>query len=410
MFTLSPPACPPPFLKMKRSGTKFNFFIGLLAGFFLVVGVFWVQPSSAATFAAERFEESSPDPQTELVRLRIAALKLKLRLASEKKRDVSPLSSLFKLYDRNRFKGVVEEIRAFPEEERSAAIFLVYGNSLFFLGKKEGAVAAYQQAYRRAKNSGEKAAAMANFGLVLSTKGAWEQAIDWLTRALEIDRTTDNWLGQGTALSLLGDLYYQTGDRIKGAAAHIEALEIAETIPIPWLEARQLTLLANLYILDHTLDIAQKYHSKALVLYRKLDDPLGEALSLDGLSVIGKDQKRFDPALRSQSRALDIYKRLGDRLSQAKALINLALIYREQGAFQKALGRAGEALEIREVLGDTNGMAHTEGTIGTIYEKKGDLAEAVRHMESAMALFRKTGASQQIHAVELQIQRLRDQM
>ncbi len=396
---------------MKRSGSSFNFFLGLFILLWFSGGMLWMCPFHDAAFAAERFKAGAdPDKKGELFQLRIDALKRRLRLAKENKGDAEHLSSLVKLYDENRFERVLDTVRAFPIEEKSAAIFLLSGNSFFFLGEKEEAVAAYQEAYRRTKKTRDKAAAMANFALVLSTKGKWEQAIGWLTRALEIDRTTDNWLGQGTALSLLGDLYFQAGDREKGAAAHIEALEIAETIPIPWLEARQLTLLANLYTRDHILDIAQDYHEKALTLYRKLDNPLGEALSLDGLSVIDKDEKRFDLALTAQISALDIYKKLGDRPSQAKALIHLGLIHREKGAFEKALESAEEALEIREILGDTNGMAHTEGTIGTIYEKKGELSRAVDHLERAMALFKKTGASPQIHAVELQIQRLRDQM
>ncbi|MFQ5580306.1 MAG: tetratricopeptide repeat protein [Nitrospiria bacterium] len=395
---------------MKRPEIIIKVLVGVFALFLCLGGV---RPSLFCweVLAAEPFEAGAgSDQKAELVRLKINALKLKLRLSKARKRDGSFLSSLYKLYGENKFKAVVDEIRALPEAERSVAGFLLYGNSLFFLGEKEGAVASYQEAYRRTEDTHEKAAAMANFGLVLSTQGAWAQASHWLARALEIDRTTDNWLGQGVALSLLGDLYFQSGDTKNGAAAHIEALEIAETIPIPWLEARQLTLLANLYFLDHVLDLAREYHAKALVRYRKLDDPIGEAVSLDGLSVIDKDQKRLDPARVSQLGALAIYKRLGDRPSEAKALLNLALIYREGGRFQKALASAVEALEIREGLGDVNGMAHTEGTIGTIYEKKGALAEALLHMERAMAHFRKTGASQQIHAVELQIQKIRDQM
>jgi len=340
--------------------------------------------------------------------LQIKKAKRSLRLAGAGGKP--PYASLQKLYGQNRFEALLREAASLKESEKDAPVFLIEGNSLFFLGRLEAAVSAYQEAFRRAARPEEKAAALSNFGLVFSEKGRWKDAIHWLEKALEIDRASDNWQGQGIVLSLLGNFYLQSGNPEKGSSAHIESLEIAETIPIPWLQARQLSFLGNLYSLDRIFHIAEDDYRKALALYQKLDDPLGEAAALSGLSFVLKDQGAFEDAVAKQAGALSIYQRLGDLKSEIRARVNLSLIYRDQGNFEAAIHAAKLALGLQKRLGDVQGMAETEGTLGTIYQKKGELKEALQHLKKARRHFEEGGASQQIHIVDLSIQAIQDQI
>lgn len=342
-----------------------------------------------------------------LRQLKIGEFKRVLRLSEG---TPEGLSLPLKAYHENRFEKVIEAIEALPPEKKKSAAYLLYGNALLLLGEKEKAVEAYQQAFRRSEIPEEQAAAMANFGVVFSTRGAWREAIDWLERALKIDRAAKEWTAQGVDLSLLGAFYLELGDPAKSSAAHIEALEIAETVPVQWLEARQLTVLGNLYYQDGVLNTAQEYNLKALRLYRTLGNPLGEALSLTGLSFIHKERKELDRALAYQSEALALYQQMNDPMAEATALINLSLIHQDKGEIETAIRLGEKALRIQEKFGNLNGMAHAEGTLGTFYQTKGDLEEAVRHLEKARELFQKGGASQQIHIVDLKIQTLLDQM
>ena len=359
----------------------------------------------AAPFALPS-DEGRETGSARLRQIKIDEFKKLLRLSEGVPEGLSPL---LKSYGENRFKKVIDAVQAVPPGKKNSAVYLLYGNSFFLLGEKEKAVEAYQQAFLRSAVPEEQAAAMANFGVVFSTKGSWNEAIQWLERALKIDRAVQDWTAQGVDLSLLGAFYYELGDTAKGSAAHIEALEIAETIPVRWLEARQSTALGNLYYRDGMLDTAEEYHLKALRLYREIDNPLGEAASLSGLGFIHKDRKAFDRAASYQSEALAIYQQLHDRSSEATALINLALIYQDHGELPTAIQLGEKALRIQEMSGNISGMAHAEGTLGTFYQSKGDLKKAIDHLERAKALFQKAGASQQIHIVDLKIQTLRDQ-
>ncbi len=364
--------------------------------------IFFLGYFVSASFSAEPEQTD----QSRLKSLKIQTLKRKLRLPGPLGKITNYHAGLMHLYDENRFSEIVQ----LPPGEENVRIFFLYGNSFFSLNRMEKAVSAYQQAFRLASSAEEKSAAMANFGLVFSASGRLKEAIIWLEKALEVDRGSDNWPGQGMTLSLLGSFYYQVGETEKGAAAHIESLEIAETIPMPWLEARQLGQMGKLYYLDGTLHLAQNYFQKAVGIYVRQGDPLGEAEALTALSFVHKDLEQFDKALALQEKAFSIYRTLNDLTNKSKVLLNMSLIHRDQGFYLKALDLAEKSLQIQKSVGNLQHLAEIEGTMGTIYEKEGRLVEAISHLQTARDYFIRAGASQQIHIVDLRIQALEDQI
>lgn len=366
-------------------------------------------PWAALLFASE----GTPDHVTEfnLKTRQIAEIKEDLRLSENPDRGRSPLPPfLERAYDENRFEAVVESAAALSEGEKSPALFLLYGNALFFLGKEKEAVEAYQQAYRKAEAPQESAAALANFGMVFYRKGAWKEAAFWLERAAQIDRETRDQAALGADLFFLGAVYSQEGETEKGLEAYLEALRIAESLDDSRLQARALSALGGLHYAARLLDTAMDYHLRALYRYRRIAHLPGEAASLTHLGFILKDQKKFNQALTYQLEALGIHQRLHDPDAEANAFINIGLIYQDQKNFKAAIESVEKALQIKKRMGDLGGMAHTEGTLGTIYQTEGKFHEAIRHLEKARELFQKAGGSQQIHIVELRIQTIRDQM
>lgn len=391
---------------MKSRSYKKTFLLALVAALVAWgVGQWITLPSSA-----RQTEPRVINPDA-LKKVKLEESKRQFRLSERGTNDpASPLPSLLTLYDDNQFQAVSDHIVGLPDDRKNPPLHLLHGNALAFLGKHEDAAAAYQQAYRRAETLQEQAAALANFGLLFSTKRVWKEGIAWTERALAIDRQTGDRQAEGADLALLGTLYYQAGDTAKGSEAHMEALKIAESISDRRLMARQLASIGNLHYLDRSYETALDYQQKALKLYREMENPIGEAVSLTSLSFIYKDQKDFAKALSLQSDALAIHQAGNDLSSQANSHINLALIHQDQGELEKAIGSAEKALKIREEMNDLPGMANVEGTIGTIHQSFGNLPQAIQHLEKSKELFQRGGASQQIHIVDQRIQILRDQM
>ncbi|MDC4222696.1 MAG: tetratricopeptide repeat protein [Candidatus Manganitrophus sp.] len=391
---------------MKSRSYKKTFLFALVAALVVWgVGQRITLPSSARQTEPR---EINPDM---LKKTKLEESKRQFRLSERKTNDpASPLPSLLALYDDNQFQAVSDQIVGLSDDRKNAPLHLLHGNALAFLGKHEEAAAAYQQAYRKAETPQEQAAALANFGLLFSTKRVWKEGITWTERALAIDRQTGDRQAEGADLALLGTLYYQAGDTAKGSEAHMEALKIAESISDRRLMARQLASIGNLHYLDRSYETALDYQQKALKLYRELGNPIGEAVSLTSLSFIYKDRKDFAKALAFQSDALAIHQAGNDLSSQANSHINLALIHQDQGELEKAIGSAEKALKIREEMNDLPGMANVEGTIGTIHQSFGESPPSDRTSREIKRALPKGGASQQIHIVDQRIQTLRDQM
>jgi len=356
------------------------------------------------------FSEPSPAISAQALKdLNLSAFKRELHLPEAERRSLH-YSTLYAHYRKNHFQNIVKEIDLLPVEQQSGAILILYGNSLLILGQESQAISAFHLAFQKADHPKIKSAAMANFALVYSMSKRWKEAVQWLEKALELNRETDDWHAQGLSLSQLGAFYFKLGSADKGAAAHIEALEIAETVPIPWLEARQLGQLASLYYRDQRLPLARDYYQKALKIYKKLDDPLSEAGLRSALSFVYKDLGDFETALKLQLKALVGYQKLQDSRNRSKTWLNLSLLYRDQGQYSDALHAAEEALYIQIPLKNLKKLAEIEGTIGTIHEKKGEFSKALTHLKKARVYFEKTGGSQEIHIVDLRIQMLEDQM
>lgn len=365
---------------------------------------------SLCIFSEAVFSEVLSENTVSLKSLKIAAFKRELRLPEPMALRAPHQAVLYGFYRQNRFQEILQAVDTLSSDQRDVYTLLLYGNSLFLLGQTSQSVAAYQAAFQTSDVPQVQSAALANFALVFSTSQRWAKAVHWLEKALEIDRDADAWQEQGLALSQLGAFYFKLGDAEKGAAAHIEALEIAETIPIPWLEARQLSQLAHLYYRDQTLSLARDYYQKSLKIYETLDDPLSEAGVLSALSFVYKDLSDFDTALSLQFQALAGYRKLQDEDNLSKIWLNLSLLYRDDGQHEEAFHAAEKALHLQSSSGKPGKLAEIEGTIGTIHEKKGEWTKALHHLKKARAYFKKTGASQEIHIVDLRIQALQDRM
>ncbi len=347
---------------------------------------------------------------SELRQLKVEAFKRELRALPPKQAASETYQSFLLAYDENRFEDLVRIFEQLLPTEKDANSWLMFGNTLLFAGQKTDAVSAFQQAFKIAKTPKAKSAALANFGILFSMSDRWDEAASWLEKALEIDRETDHWLGQGLALSQLGVFYYKLGNTEKGAAAHIEALEIAETMDIPWLQARQLSQLAGLYYRDKVYHLARDYYQKAIEIYQTIKDPISEAGALTALGFVHKESGKIKNALVFQRDALEIYTKLQDRENASKVWLNMSLMHRDIQEFEKALDAANEAYKLQKEEHNPTILAEIEGTMGTIQEKKGNLAEAIAHLKKARRYFEEAGASQEIHVVDLRIQTLEDQL
>lgn len=196
---------------------------------------------------------------------------------------------------------------------------------------------------------------------------------------------------EALALSLLGYLNIDLGDK-RAALRNIEqSLTIVRKIPNKELEASTLSKIGALH---EDLDEPQKAleaYDRALPLYKELGDKKGEAATLKSLArvsrTLGERQKTLDYLIR----ALPLFRELGDKESAAVALGNVGTMYAEMGERRKAMEYFNQALPLIKELGDKGEEATILYNLSRLYKAAGDKQKAVDCLSRSLLLYRGVG-------------------
>lgn len=134
--------------------------------------------------------------------------------------------------------------------------------------------------------------ALGNLGLVLHTRGEYQEAIAALKTALEVAESLNNWFSVSIQLNNMGEAYQDLGDLAKARELHERALNVARERGLG--EGAQIDLLRNLGVdllgldeFDRGLDIIQQSLAMARTFHRMETElqclaSLGEAYLICG--------------------------------------------------------------------------------------------------------------------------------
>lgn len=197
-----------------------------------------------------------------------------------------------------------------------------------------------------------------NLANVYASQGRYDEAIEKLEKALQIDKKT---IGKehpdyATDLNNLANVYKSQGRYDEAIEKFEEALRIGE----------------NTIGREHP-----KY-----------------AIRLNNLAVVFQSQGRYDEAIEKYEEALRIAeKTIGkEHPSYATRLNNLANVYRSQGRYDEAIEKYQEALRIDEkVIGKEHPDYATDlNNLASVYETQGKFDEALKLYLEALSIDEKT--------------------
>jgi diguanylate cyclase (GGDEF)-like protein len=221
-------------------------------------------------------------------------------------------------------------------------------------GRYDSASFYADSALRFAERAGDRvgqARALSNLGTLAQRVGEPNRAVDLFTRALAIQRATNNDREVANSLNNLGFVYStDLADYPKSLVDHLESLQIRE----------------------------------------RLGDKASIALSLNNIGIVYARLHEYDNALDYFARALDLRRLAGNKTRIASTLNNIGDTYLDQGDFPRALAAQREALAIREPLGDRSTIALSHRNIGLVYLKMHWLDSAKAELTQAMTLSSQT--------------------
>ena len=236
-----------------------------------------------------------------------------------------------------------------------------------------------------------------NLGMAWKAKGAYDKAIDYYERALELGRKV---LGRehpkvATYLNNLGTAWDSKGAYYKAIGYYKQALEIdskvlGEEHPDT---ATDLNNLGEAWRAKGEYDKAIDHYEQALAIVRNV---FGEthpyvAATLNNLGLAWKAKGAYEKAIDYYERALEIDRKVfgQEHPNVAIRLNNLGGAWRSKGAYDKSIDYYEQALEIdSKVLGEEHPkVAVRLNNLGGAYFAKEHYSTAILYFEKAKKIF-----------------------
>lgn len=259
---------------------------------------------------------------------------------------------------------------------------------LSLTGKWDATRATYEQALSQAQSLNSpkhQAQCLQGLGTLVTLRGAYAEAIEYLNRALSLWRAIGDVAGEYQSLLNLGTAQWHLGKFDIARETFETALALAQANHDDALTATVLNALGNLYWQQAKPDVALELYQRALALQQALGNLQSVAI---GLGNIANYAARYEgdiakaQALHQQS--LAIKRQIGDQRGTMVSLGNLANLLVEQGNYVQARDMHHQVLSLAQSLGDARGMAYTSHNLGDVAFMEGDDPAALAYYRSAL--------------------------
>jgi ATP/maltotriose-dependent transcriptional regulator MalT/DNA-binding XRE family transcriptional regulator len=216
----------------------------------------------------------------------------------------------------------------------------------------------------------EDAAHLSEQALVLADQFAWPMPI----------------LGErvrAQAHSTLGIVAHIRRDHEKALKHLQQAVEIARTAGMRFIEYRSLSNLAGIFFETGDLEVALHSYQEAADGLRMLGDQFALARVLHNMASILYARGELLPALEYNEQSLEIKRQLGDLQGMISSEGQLVLVLLTLGRLQEALRIAEHGLSQVEALGDTHGHAAYLDNLALVLILSGDPESALLRLDQA---------------------------
>jgi CHAT domain-containing protein/predicted negative regulator of RcsB-dependent stress response len=227
-------------------------------------------------------------------------------------------------------------------------------------------------------------AALAHFyiGIAYNFIGEPQLALDYLQKALAIEKSIGNKSRESDVLTSIGTVYFDTGSYQKALSYYEQAVSAVEK---PSWRTRRNVGITHAALGDY--DKALEAFKLALPNL-DFDKPRfqGNFSFLRWLAWIYTKQGKYDKAKVFYEGVLQVYRERGIENDAAVALTGLGNVYHKLGESDKALSALREAIPLREKGKDAICEALTRYYIAKIQTDKGNLNEALNEIDKTINL------------------------
>lgn len=215
-------------------------------------------------------------------------------------------------------------------------------------------------------------------------QGRFKEAISQLERAVELDA------GNPHSWYLLGRYSIGVGELRRAVDEYlVRALVLENTLRNEMGQALVLNALGVGYQRLGLLDQAQENYEKAATIRRRIGDAPGLASTLRNLVWVNLARGTFENAEETIQSALEIHSDMDDPGGLAELYNAYGTLEEERGNYPEALEHYRRSLQLGRDLGNEDALAETHNNVGFIYFLLAEYDNALLHLEKALDLHRR---------------------
>lgn len=207
-------------------------------------------------------------------------------------------------------------------------------------GDSEQAKAAFRQALKLAKDSGDKesmAKAYSLLGYVYRDRGELEQAEAMYRKAVPLFEVLDDKAGIAQIYKDLGLVYQTRGELEQAEAMHHQALALFETLGDKENTALAHVLLGAIHHVRDELDKAETAYYTALALFEAVENKKLMAGTYHNLGRVHHGQGKLEQAREAYTEALNLFQELGAEPQSTQSRADLGWLYVQSGKLNKGI-------------------------------------------------------------------------
>jgi CHAT domain-containing protein/Tfp pilus assembly protein PilF len=229
--------------------------------------------------------------------------------------------------------------------------------------------------------------ATGSLGLLRILSDRYDEAAEWLLRALSRATTTDAKAARAKILQNLGWCYYKLGDFERALTFLSQAEQLTSSLQLTGDRLQALTNLGNSFYRLGQLDRAGERYDLALAAAREIGDQPMSAQLLTNLGAIAFEQGRYGDAESLFQRAMDSHVHLKDEAGRLSTLVNQGHVWSARGLTVKAEQTYNRVLAS---TADAELVWEAHSGLASLYVKAGRSPEADEQFHRAFAVMERS--------------------
>ncbi|MDH2919060.1 MAG: tetratricopeptide repeat protein [Sideroxydans sp.] len=241
-----------------------------------------------------------------------------------------------------------EAVRLTP---KSGDAFLCLGNAYYQVGDFDLALKNLLQAEQFFTQKSDLSLVYSNLGHVVKLKGDLQQALNYYSRSLGLDRELGDKAGEAVGLSNIAGVFRDRGDLDKALNYYQQSLNIN---PNEAGKAATYNNIAMAYSDREDYVSAVDNLDKAISLNRRFGNYHAAAQSILNKGSVQTEQRAFDVAETTLNEGLAAIQKVGDKYWESVALEYIAHLAEARGSIDLAKSKYQEALQLAQTAGATS--------------------------------------------------------